>query len=193
MSDRLKKELKNWAVFFGVFIFLHFTGLLRPVVGYIQQLVVATGVLQPDTELAESEQLPADYSMSLKTINGTPLTLDSFKDKVIFMNFWATWCPPCVAEMPDIQKLYDSVDHTKIKFVMISLDEDRSKVQPFMDQRDFTMPVYFPGGPRPEVFQTSAIPSTFVISPEGKIVAKRSGLASYNTEDFRAFLNNMAK
>ncbi len=192
MSDRLKKELKNWAVFFGVFIFLHFTGVLRPVVGYIQQMVVASGVLQPDTELPESEQVPADYSMALKTIQGQPLNLEAFKNEVVFINFWATWCPPCVAEMPDIQKLYEALPTDKINFVMVSLDEDKRKVKPFMEKKGFTLPVYFPDGPRPEVFQSSAIPTTFVISPQGKIVVQKSGLASYNTDDFRDFMTNLA-
>jgi len=192
MSDRLKKELKNWAVFFGVFLFLHFTGLLKPVVGYIQQMVVASGILQPDIEMPESEQLPADFSMQLTTLNGENFNLEQFKGQVIFINFWATWCPPCVAEMPDIQKLYESLDHEKIKFVMISQDEETDKVKPFLERKGFTMPVYFPNGPRPEVYASRAIPTTFVISPEGKIVVKKSGLASYNTDDFRNFLTNLA-
>ena len=69
----------------------------------------------------------ADYSWSIRTLNGREVTLSEFKDKVIFINFWATWCMPCVAEMSNIQSLYDSLKSKRVAFLLIS-DESKETV-----------------------------------------------------------------
>jgi thiol-disulfide isomerase/thioredoxin len=113
---------------------------------------------------------------------------------VIFLNIWATWCPPCIAEMPNIQRLYEKVGSDDIAFVMLSVDEGgMDKVQKFIQKKGFTFPVYLPDGPLPRAFQSPAIPTTFILSPEGRIVARQEGMAEYDTQEVREFLQSMVK
>ncbi|MDZ7608876.1 MAG: TlpA disulfide reductase family protein [Cyclobacteriaceae bacterium] len=114
--------------------------------------------------------------------------MKDFQGKVIFMNIWATWCPPCIAEMPDIHDLYQEMKNEDIVFVMLSVDDDLQKAIRFVDKKGFEFPVYQLAGPMPMAFESSAIPTTFVISPEGKIVVKKSGMAKYNSKKFREYL-----
>ena len=104
------------------------------------------------------------------------------------MNMWATWCPPCIAEMPDIHELYKDVASEDIVFVMLSLDDDPQKAKDFIAQKKYTFPVYFLNSPLPKVYSSNSIPTTYVISPEGKIVSKNYGMANYNNSSFKKFL-----
>ena len=127
-------------------------------------------------------------------LEGKTVSFESLKGKVIFMNIWATWCPPCLAEMPNIHSLYRKVDPDKIAFVMLSVDEGgMNKVKKFIQKKSFTFPVYLPASPFPQEFQSPALPTTFIISPEGKIVAKQEGMAEYDTKEVLNFLQSMAR
>jgi peroxiredoxin len=136
----------------------------------------------------------ADYDFMLRSLDGETLTLESLKGKVIFMNFWATWCPPCLAEMPAIQDLYEKVKSDNIAFVLVSLDEDPAKAKKFIRRQGYTFPVYSPQGYTPPVYASgNVIPTTFVISPDGFIVARQEGMAQYDNMEFRHFLQKMAQ
>ena len=108
-------------------------------------------------------------------------------DKLQVINFWATWCAPCIAEMPDIQSLYQKTGD-QVEFVMISLDNTADKTWNFVDTKGFDFPVYRLSSRIPEVYERQVIPTTYVISPDGKIVAERHGMAKYDTDEFREFL-----
>jgi len=192
-NNTLQKELKNWGIILGIFIFMVATGLHRPIIGALQQLILMTGLMKPDMSLTLEEQPDASYEMELTKPNGERVSFSEFEGKVVFMNFWATWCPPCVAEMPNIHSLYEKVHSDKIQFVMISLDESPEKVEKFLERTGYKFPVYFLGGKRPKVYTTKTIPTTFVISPNGKVATMRQGLASYDTDEFREFLDKLAK
>lgn len=190
-GQAIKKELKSWAMIGGVFLVLFMTGLHRPLISGMQQMVLWTGLMKPEINLPTEEQLPADYNFDLVTLDGKPVNLSEFKGKAVFMNFWATWCPPCVAEMPNIHSLYKKVDPNKIAFVMVSLDDDPNTAAKFLEQKSYTFPVYKISGNRPQAYSSQTIPTTYIISPNGKIVAKRQGLASYDTDEFREFLTGL--
>jgi peroxiredoxin len=96
-----------------------------------------------------------------------------------------------VAEMPDIQNLYEEMHGAGINFVLISLDDDFQKARNFVEKKDFTFPIYQLGSPLPEVYASSAIPTTYVVSPDGKVVVSKSGMAKYNTKKFRNFLREL--
>ena len=188
-SDQFKKAIKEWAVILGVFGILYVTGLHTEVIGGLQRVLLSTGILRPDTELDDAEIRKANYNMPLISLDGDRTSLQEFEGKTIFLNFWATWCPPCIAEMPNIQDLYDDVSsEDDLVFVMLSLDEDPEKAKAFMERKGFTMPVYFLVGRQPGVYNSTVVPTTYVISPEGNIVMEKRGMAKYNTSGFRDFL-----
>lgn len=182
-----KRELIEWMILVTVGTVLYITGLHTEVIGQIQRIVLATGLMQPE---ADENTLQASYQMDLISLGDQEISLEEFKGKTIFINFWATWCPPCVAEMPDVENLYQDMGE-EVVFVMISLDRERQKAVDFIDRKGFEMPVYFLESNLPDVYNVSSIPTTYVISPEGEIVLTRHGMAKYNTDDFKSFLRGL--
>ncbi len=185
----VKREIIEWAIFLGVIATLYLTGLHTPVLGFMQGLILKTGIIKPTID--KESNVRASYSFTLIDRHGEFINFKSYRGETIFINFWATWCPPCIAEMPDINKLYNKVKDDNIRFFMISLDDDFEKAKKFVDKKGFDFPIYQLGSIMPEVYHSKAIPTTYVISPQGKIVVKRSGMAEYNTEEFRKFLTGL--
>ena len=145
--------------------------------------------MQPSIDESTTEL--ADYNFVLIDKEGNRKSFTDYKGKVVFVNFWATWCPPCIAEMPDIHDLYTEMESTDIEFVLIALDDDFQKAKDFVRKKKFDFPIYQLASPLPKVFESSAIPTTYVISPEGKIVMSKSGMAKYNTKKFKNFLEEL--
>lgn len=191
-AGRFRRELIEWGLIILIPVVLYITGLHTEVLGRLQQVVLWTGLFQPDTEVPVSERQPASYDLELTAMEGDATSLHEFRGKVIFLNYWATWCPPCIAEMPNIQALYSEYgERDEIVFVMVSLDDDREKARAFIRRKGFTFPVYYLESPRPRSLQSNIVPATFVINREGKIVVTREGMADYNTERFKKFLDRM--
>ena len=185
----VKRDIIEWAIFLGIIGFLFGTGLHTPVFGFIQGLILKTGIMQPSLNESSAEQ--ADYNFILIDEEGNRKPFTDFENKVVFVNFWATWCPPCVAEMPDINALYQEMGDKGIEFVMISFDDEFQKAKNFVGKKEFDFPIYQLASPLPKVYESSAIPTTYVISPEGKIVVSKSGMAKYNTKKFKKFLEEL--
>ena len=194
MNENLKKFLKEWGIILGIVLVLYFTGLYRPVMSFMQQMILSTGIIKPDTSLeTDEEYIITDYQWTLQTLDGQPVQFESLKGKVVFLNFFATWCPPCIAEMPGIQDLYESVDSDKIVFMIISRDDSREKPAEFMTKKGYTLPVYMSAGPTPPEFQSTVLPTTFIISPRGEIVSRHTGMADYNNDKVKNFLEELTE
>lgn len=133
----------------------------------------------------------ADYNWTLKTLDGQEVKLEQFRGKVIFLNLWATWCGPCVMEMPSLQKLYDKMKDDVV-FVLAS-DESVETVKHFMSQKGFDMPVYVYTDSSPSAYDTFGIPTTFIISADGQIIYKHIGSADWGTQASVDFLRELSK
>ena len=196
MSSPSKKTIL-WRVFqFGVVLLVFTTDLPQKMLGGVQRLLLATGFWQPATTRPVAERsaaLPYPYHVALTTLAGQPANLHDFRGKVVFLNLWASWCPPCRAEMPDIQRLYEQVDTARVAFVLLSLDQDPARAQEVVRAAGYTFPVFFPAGPLPAALESSAIPTTFVLTPSGQIASRTDGMAQYNTPAFRAYLHELAQ
>lgn len=181
-----KKEIIKWIVTIGVILILWITGWYRPVISKIQQGILLTGIIQPDIKKAHSENvIEADFVDE----NNNPVSLSDLRGQVVFLNIWATWCPPCRAEMPGIQSLYQEVDNQDVAFVMLSTDRDFAKAVQFKKDNGFTFPIFRLGQNLPAELHTSSIPATFVFDKEGVIRMTHEGMAKYNTTKFKEFLN----
>ncbi len=189
----MKKFIKEWGVIAGIFLVLYFTGLHTEVAAFAQRMILHTGLITPDTSLDSEMNEVMDYNFELKTLEGQLVKMEELKGKVIFLNIWATWCAPCVAEMPNIQALYEKVKSEDIAFVMLSVDKSGEKAKKFIDKKGFTFPVYQAASEMPELFRVPSIPTTFVIDKTGKVASKNVGMANYNKKSFINFLNNLNK
>jgi len=132
----------------------------------------------------------ADYSWSYRALDGKEILFSESKGKVVFLNFWATWCGPCKAEMPNIQSLYDSLKNEDIVFLLVS-NEDEETVRKFLDKKQYTFPVYLRDKEVPEVFKTRGIPATFILSREGSVVFKHVGAAKWDDESCLSFIRSL--
>lgn len=200
-------KIPAWAITVALFGILYLTGLHTMAIGQVQRLLLASGVFKADipgsgspgavnpvSPAATSGNVIAGSGLRMVNLAGQPVSLESLKGKVVFLNIWATWCAPCIAEMPNIQNLYKKVSSDKIAFVMLSVDEGGlDKVKKFIDRKGFTFPVYLAAGELPLEFDTGALPTTFIISPAGKIVKTQEGMAEYDTPAFRKYLEGLAK
>lgn len=136
-----------------------------------------------------------DYGFTIKDLEGNRIAMETFRGKVIFLNVWATWCGPCRMEMPGIQALYEKVDKEKIVFIMLSIDrdEDKNRIVRYMRDKKFTFNAYQPSGSLTEQLTIPSIPTTFIISPDGKIAKKEVGAQDYNTASFEKYLAKLAE
>lgn len=187
-----KRIAYHWMVLLLVFAFFRFTDQGTVVQGWLQQAVLATGLIEADVKYAENHDTPANFNLQLTSLDGQILHLEDLRGKVIFMNFWATWCPPCLAEMPFIQSLYEDEASEDIAFLIISTDENAEIARRFIEARQYTFPVYRLTGQVPDMYNVRSLPTTFVISPQGNMATVHYGMANYNTKGFKAFLKEMA-
>ena len=129
-------------------------------------------------EAAEAARQLVDFTLS--DLQGNSWHLRDLKGKVVLVNFWATWCPPCRKEMPDLQALYDKYEDQGFVVVSIS-DEKAAKVQLFISERKITYPVLLdPGRKVNDLFQVEGIPKSFVYDREGKLVAQSIDMRTRN-------------
>jgi len=130
------------------------------------QFAAAMSKLKAD----DASRQHADFTLT--DLQGKAWNLRELQSKVVLVNFWATWCPPCRKEIPDLETLYNRFKGQGLVILAIS-DEDASKVKPFIAERNVTYPVLLdPGRKVNELFQVVGIPKTFIYDRSGKLVAE---------------------
>lgn len=199
-----KKTWLQYGIFAVVAITLYATGMHTEVIGFAQRGLLATGLMNPDveeiTQVRDSESkneftaladlTKADFNLKLLDADGNTKSLEELKGKVIFMNMWATWCPPCIAEMPSIDKLHEEMGD-EVAFVMLSLDQDFEKAKAFDKRKGYDLPIYALASNLPAMYQSSSIPTTFIIDAKGSLVLTHKGMADYSDPKFKKFLNGL--
>jgi thiol-disulfide isomerase/thioredoxin len=143
-------------------------------------------------EIEKNQVTATDFI--LEGLNNGKFKLSENKDKVIFFNQWATWCPPCKAEMPSIQRLHEKINNSKFKIVAVSLGEKKEKVAAFIRQAGYTFPIFLdPSGTATANYSSGAIPTTYLIGKNGIILGKIVGGAEWDTPQFISIINELLK
>jgi thiol-disulfide isomerase/thioredoxin len=132
-----------------------------------------------------------DYDWTVQDLEGRPFELAKTRGKVVFLNFWATWCPPCVAEMPSIQRLYEELQGSNVAFAAVS-SEDADAVRRFVKENDYTFPVYVAADSIPGDLRPRAIPTTYIVRRDGAVVVKHVGSAQWDSPQVVEFLKKLA-
>ncbi|MBI9066607.1 MAG: TlpA family protein disulfide reductase [Salinivirgaceae bacterium] len=127
------------------------------------------------------------YDWKLQNLAGEKIKLSTFENNVLIINLWATWCPPCIAEMPDLQRLYNDYGD-KVSFLFVSNESDAT-IKEFIDKKGYTFPVYTPLTQYPNDFETNTIPTTYIISKKGELVINKTGVAQWNSKRIRQILD----
>ena len=116
---------------------------------------------------------------------GNVRNTSSLRGKVVFINFWASWCPPCRAEFPSIKTLYSRFkDNPDIFFLTINEDENPIKGKAYLEKEKFSVPFYKTNGNVPDEIYTGALPTTVVLDKAGNIRFHHTGFANYASDSF---------
>lgn len=135
----------------------------------------------------------SDLDIELKGINTADTNLKSLKgNKLIFLNFWGTWCPPCREEWPTIQKLYDG-KKSKVDFVLIAMQDQEADVRKFLEKYQYTVPVYIAQSPISNNVLPKVFPTTFLLDKNGRILLKEDASKDWNSKKTNDFIDNFTK
>ena len=134
---------------------------------------------------------PADYSWTLYDLDDAPVEFSRFRGKTVFLNVWATWCPPCVQEMPSIAKLASNPNLKDVAFVCVSVDDSSATVKRFLAGKSWPMTVLRAQN-TPAAFSTQGIPATFLIAPDGRIARSEVGSADWDDPKVISMLEGLA-
>lgn len=145
-----------------------------------ERLTTAQIDTNPEYNLSSSEGI----SFLLKDAKGNEINLDEYKGKTVVLNFWASWCPPCIAEMPSIQSFYQNMNSEKVELILVALDRDFNKSKAFMEKNGYDMPYYQPAAELPREFNVRGIPITYIIGPQGEIAITHSGMTDFISSEF---------
>lgn len=124
--------------------------------------------------------------------SGKTVSLSSLRGKVIFINFWATWCQPCIQEMPSIDQLKMTFKGSnEIVFLMVDVNNSLQKSQAYMDKKHYDLQVYTPITNIPSTFLGNAIPTTVVLDKKGMMAARIEGGRDYKSPEIIQFLTGL--
>lgn len=147
------------------------------------------GSISNDTTQMDNGSAVSIPSFQVQDVKGNTINLQNLKGKKVFVNLWATWCPPCRREMPSIQKLAASVDQNKVAFVMLSLDDDFEKAKSYVMDNNLMLPIFYPAEQLPELFNVQGIPATFIFDENGKMIKRVDGMDNYDSQQYKKLLN----
>ncbi len=142
--------------------------------------------------LGSGPSMPADFAWTLRDLDDQPVEFKKYAGKPIFLNIWATWCGPCVAEMPSIARLAANPRLKDVAFVCASVDDSPETVKRFLADKNWPMTI-LRSRDRPGIYYTDGIPATFIIAPDGRIVSKQVGSMDWDTPEIVAMLEKMTK
>lgn len=179
----IKKNISN--IIFAVILLLVLLPQTRvPIQVFLQRLIA----FSPSAIAEEKREKLTDYNWKLHPLN-TDYGFEFTQGEVLFINFWATWCPPCIAEMPAIQNLYN--DYGKdVKFYLVS-NENSEVIQRFLSKNDYNFPIHQSLSAPPLLLESRSLPTTFIIAKNGEVVVKKVGVADWNSSKTRALLDDL--
>lgn len=136
--------------------------------------------------------LPAP-NFTFPGLDGKKISLTDFKGKVVFLNIWATWCPPCREEMPSMEKLYQELKGNDFEILAVSVDASgATAVAPFMKEYKLSFPALLdPGGTIKNLYGTTGVPESFIIGKEGIIEKVVIGPMDWSTPEVVRFFRNL--
>ncbi len=133
-------------------------------------------------------------NFTLPDLNGKKVTLKDYRGKIVFLNFWATWCLTCEEEMPSMEKLYQRFKGDSFEMLTVSIDKEEELVAPYMEKFGLTfLSLLDPKSKVAKIYRTTGVPETFIINREGFIVHKAIGPRKWDTEDSFVAFNNLVR
>jgi len=146
----------------------------------------------PPADLLQAGSMAPDFT--LKDLNENPVTLSQLRGKVVFLNFWATWCPPCLAEMPAMERLNEVYGSQNFVMLAVNVEEDVEAVKAFLKEHPHSFPVLSDFEAKAQgLYSVYRFPETFLIDKSGKIVEHYLGARDWSGVDFIKKINTLMK
>lgn len=167
--------------------------------GVVIQGLMKIGLFQPDVPTKKTAITFNNKNSSIEGVlfrneKGEVVNLSELRGKVVFINFWATWCPPCVAEMPSINNLKERFkNNTYVVILMVDADNNPEKSQKFMKRKNYNLEVFTPASPIPEDLFGTSLPTTVLLNKKGQIVFRHEGGADYANKEFQDYVEKLSK
>lgn|SRR5690554_713781 len=198
-DKKKKKAWHHWSnlLFYALMGWMVLMFLNADIKGKTLALLMKTGLFNPSVSWSEEEQgevFKQVMDFKVQNVQGEKIELRSLRGKVVFINFWANWCPPCKAEMPSIQELYETFENNDdVVFLMIDTDNEPEKSIPYVNDKGYTFPIAFPGNRIPEKIFKGTLPTTVVLDKRGSIVFEKEGLGQFSSKNFIEFIQKLSK
>lgn len=182
-----KSQIKN-LIFIAVIALMIIPQTRKPIQVFLQK---GLALISPSVVNENKREMVDSYNWRLQDLEGVQLNFNTSKDKVVLINFWATWCPPCIAEMPSLHKLHEDYKD-KVDFYFVS-NEEVDVLNKFLSENKYSFNVHIPTTQYPKAFDVSGIPRTFLIDKSGNIVIDKTGAANWNSEKVRNQIDELLK
>lgn len=146
---------------------------------------ISTGEENSEQESAATEAAQGPSSVVFTHLDGRDVDLSTLNGKVVVLNFWATWCGPCIKEMPSLQAFYNQYQgHPEVEFMVVEIDNQPELAKSFVEKNNYTFPVYSPASMIPEAFLGQAIPTTVILNKKGEISYRHEGMSDFMAQNF---------
>ena len=179
-SKKILKRIINF-LFVGAVLVLLFSPDAKA--WFLKQLL-STGLFKAEIKKGNTAS-SSGINLSFQDEKGNIVSTSELQGKVVFINFWATWCPPCRAEMPSLNRLYEQLkDDESFIFLFVNEDEDVEKAKAFLRDNHYSFPFNQTIGVVPGEIFSGTLPTTVVLNKDGKLVMKHEGMANYNSTEF---------
>ncbi len=187
---QIKKLLTRKNSVNALFILLFLVILFVPSAkALVMQGLMEIGLFKPSVDSKKVVPTSDLSAIKFKDSKNNVVSLANLEGKVIFLNFWATWCPPCLAEMPSINTLYKQFGSDEdVVFLLVDADGDFKKAQAYMDRKKYKMPVYTFASDLPKQLYSGSLPTTIVLDKKGRISYNGVGAANYVSPKFITFI-----
>lgn len=182
---KLKRPKLSDILFFVLVVLFIVPQTRKPIQVFVNRIFsFSPSVISDDERVSLS-----DYNWKLQNLEGEEFDFRSVRGKVVLLNFWATWCPPCIAEMPAIQELYDDYGD-RVVFLLVS-NEKNTVIEGFTRKKGYRLPIYKSLTAYPEPLAGNSLPTTYLIDKKGKIIIHKTGAADWNSDTVRSTIDGL--
>ena len=161
---------------------------------FVLRQLMATGLFNASMDKENTDTAPQTITdFHFADENGNIQNTSSLRGKVVFINFWASWCPPCRAEFPSVETLYTRfIDNPDVFFLTINEDNDLATGRMYLDKEKYSVPIYQSHGNVPVELYAGTLPTTIVLDKNGEIRYHHSGFANYGANEFIKQIEELA-
>lgn len=199
MKKFLKKHLLSWNVLLLLLGggLLYATGYHIRIYSGLKNRLILSGIITPGrVDAGDFEAIAIDPetlgSLALVDGDGRRLTLGDFEQELLLINHWASWCPPCVAEMPGLNALYEA-RKGQTGFVLISRDRSMEAALAYRDRKGYSFPVYMATGEVPAALRAGSIPTTFILDKKGGRLYRYTGMIAFDDPAMTRLLTTLSQ